>query len=161
MKTFTIQISKTLTMWGLAVNWVILSHSLLCHQRDIWLTDRYTGISMKGLSGQETKFCSTTETFACEEHGREPKCSWWETVENWGLTVSPFHSVREGKGAAGTSPGDVTGLTNEEIRKQFVFLQEILWVNFFNKFRLLHSEKISSVLVIQQQKKKKKCRKDS
>lgn len=44
-----------------------------------------------------------------------------------------FILMCEGEGTAGTS---------EEIRKWFLFLQEILWLNFFNRFQLLHSEKI-------------------
>lgn len=52
------------------------------------MTD-HTGISMKGLLGQEPKFCSITETlrYFSRKLGWEPNCLRWEMFENQGSTV--------------------------------------------------------------------------
>lgn len=54
--------------------------------------------------------------------------------------LSPLHSCVWRRESNYTSPNDVIGLTNEEIRKWFLF-SSILWLNFLNRFQLLHSEK--------------------
>lgn len=62
--------------------------------------------------------------------------------------------VCEGKRAASTSPNDVTGLTNEEIRKWFLFSSKNTLVEFPQQVSTSAFRENSSVLVIQQKNKK-------
>lgn len=146
-----------LTMQGLAVNWLIRSHSLPCLSPERHVTNwSMTQVkARKGCWVEKRSFVQQLRHLPVNnlvKNQTDPDGKHSRT-EVWLYLF--FILVLEGERAASTSPSDVTGLTSEEIRKRFVFLQEIRWVNFFNKFQLLHSEKISSVLVTQQQEKKK------
>lgn len=88
MKIVTAQFPEMLTARGLEVNRLTLTYSPLCLSGERCVTD-HTGVSVKGLSGRELKFCST-EKFFHKQLGSRTKLFQMGDVQEQSLTVFIF-----------------------------------------------------------------------